>query len=216
MSEAKSLSEENTAKAMKAAENPHHLSVGGYTAKIAKWRREEEEQRRAGLPDMFPGLDEHSRNWVLAQTPTVTPDSKLAEAQKQGLFRPDREKDQLTTAIRTTEYSGHGKTFPNNQASYRKRDRYKKNFEDKMREIAKQEFLEFLANQHIATMADPTVSDGFVASNSAGCTTNMRYPVDDIQVDTPCMLVIPYGRKQNKFREVATGMVVMGVSKGTP
>uniref|UniRef100_K3ZL37 Transposase Tnp1/En/Spm-like domain-containing protein n=1 Tax=Setaria italica TaxID=4555 RepID=K3ZL37_SETIT len=64
--EAKALSEENTAKAMKAAENPHHLGAGGYVAKIAKWRREEVERRRACLPNMFVGLDERSRNWVLA------------------------------------------------------------------------------------------------------------------------------------------------------
>ncbi|XP_072146387.1 uncharacterized protein [Setaria viridis] len=146
MLEAKALSEENTAKAMKAAENPHHLGAGGYVAKIAKWRREEVERRRACLPNMFAGLDERSRNWLL------------------------REKDQLTAAIRTIEHSGRvrgmsstlawGKAFPNDQDSYRKRDHYKKNLEEKMREIARQEFLEFVANPHIATVADLTVSDG--------------------------------------------------------
>uniref|UniRef100_K3YZP9 Uncharacterized protein n=1 Tax=Setaria italica TaxID=4555 RepID=K3YZP9_SETIT len=114
-----------------------------------------------------------------------------------------------------------GKAFLNDQASYRKRGHYKKNLEEKMREIAKQEFLEFLAIHGMSqTMADPTVSDGqrqaeptmigFVAPSSAGSITNVRYPVDDIQVDTPCKLVIPYGRKQNKFQEVATGMAVTG------
>uniref|UniRef100_K3YM34 Uncharacterized protein n=1 Tax=Setaria italica TaxID=4555 RepID=K3YM34_SETIT len=97
------------------------------------------------------------------------------------------------------------------EIGYRKLDRYKKNLEEKMREITKQEFLEFLANHGISqTMADPTVSDGFVAPSSVGSIANMRYPVDDIQVDTLCKLVIPYGRKQNKFREVTTGMAVTG------
>nr|TKW39576.1 hypothetical protein SEVIR_1G187900v2 [Setaria viridis] len=180
----KSLSEENTAKTMKAAENPHHLGAGGYASKVAKWRREKEERRRAGLPDMFASLDERSRNWVLAGIPTVTPNGKV------------KFKHPSTVLI---------------YESYRKRSHYKKNLEEKMREIAKQEFLEFLAIHGMSqTMADPTVSDGFVAPSSAGSITNVRYPVDDIQVDTPCKLVIPYGRKQNKFQEVATGMAVTG------
>uniref|UniRef100_K3Z0W9 Ubiquitin-like protease family profile domain-containing protein n=1 Tax=Setaria italica TaxID=4555 RepID=K3Z0W9_SETIT len=190
----KSPEKKNTAKAMKAAQNTHHLGVGGYTLKIAKWRREEEEQRRAGLPDMFEGLDECSSNWVLARIPKVTPDGKrleqLAEAQKKGLFKLDREKDQITAAIGTVEHSRCGKSFPNDQASYRKRDRYKKNLEEKMREIAKQEFVEFLASQHLAIVADLTVSNGFVAPSSVGFIANVRYPIDDIQVDTPCRLVV--------------------------
>uniref|UniRef100_K4AKC4 DUF8039 domain-containing protein n=1 Tax=Setaria italica TaxID=4555 RepID=K4AKC4_SETIT len=218
-----------------ATENPHHLGVGGYAAKIAKWRREEQERMRAGLPDMFEGLDKRTRNWVLARISNVTPNDKiykrleqLPEVQKKGLSKADKEKDQPTVTIGTAEHSGRvrgmSSTFPNNQASYRKHDRYKKNLEEKMREIAKQEFLEFLANHGISqTMADPTVSNGqrqaeptmllaqtrFVAPSSTGSIANMRYPVDDIQVDTPCRLVIPYGRKQNKFREVATGMAIM-------
>jgi hypothetical protein len=34
--------------------------------------------------------------------------------------------------------------------------------------------------------------------------------VDDIVEDTPCKLVIPYGRKLDKFREVGTAMELMG------
>uniref|UniRef100_K3YZ31 Ubiquitin-like protease family profile domain-containing protein n=1 Tax=Setaria italica TaxID=4555 RepID=K3YZ31_SETIT len=198
---------ENTMKDMKSAEKPHHLGAGGYAAKIAKWRREEEEWRRASLLDMFAGLDERSGNWI--QEPSTELIYKrlaqLAEAEKKGLFRPDREKDQLTAMIRTAKHSGRvlgmsstlpwDKPFPNDQASYRKCDRYKKNLEDKKREIAKQEFLEFLANQHIATLADPIVSDGqqpaeptmllaqtrFITPSSAGSIAKVRYPVDDIQ-----------------------------------
>nr|TKW26896.1 LOW QUALITY PROTEIN: hypothetical protein SEVIR_3G221300v2 [Setaria viridis] len=243
MPEAKALSEENT--------NTHHLGARGYAAKIAKWRREEEAQRRVGLPDLFKGLDECSRNWVLAQISKVTPNDKvkfkhptkdeiyarleqLTKAQKKGLFKPNREKDHLIAAIGTAQHSGRvrrisstliwGKAFPNNQATYKKHNRYKKNLEEKMREIAKQELIEFFASQQLATRADPTASDGqrqveptmllahtrFVFSSSTGSIANVRYPVDDIQVDAPCRLVIPYGRKQNKFREVTTGMAVTG------
>uniref|UniRef100_K3ZD19 DUF8039 domain-containing protein n=1 Tax=Setaria italica TaxID=4555 RepID=K3ZD19_SETIT len=224
MPEAKALSEENTKKARKAAENPHHLGAGGYAAKIAKWRREEEERRIADLPDLFEGLDERSRNWVLARIPTITPDGKLVELQKKGLFMPDRERDQLTATIGTVEHSGcdrgmsstlpWGKEFHNDQASYRKRDHYKKDLEEKMREIAKQEFMEAeLIVSDGQRQAEPTMQlahTRVVAPSSASSMANVRYPIDDIQVDTPCGLLITYGRKQNKFREVASGMVVTG------
>jgi hypothetical protein len=49
-----------------------------------------------------------------------------------------------------------------------------------------------------------------VTPSSAGSIANVRYPVDDIVEDTPCKLVIPYGRKQDKFREVATAMALTG------
>jgi hypothetical protein len=96
---------------------------------------------------------------------TVAPDSKvtfdkptkkqiyekleeLAELQKKGLFKLDR-----AAAIGTPEHFGRvrgisftlpwGKSFREHRASYRKRDRYKKGLEDKMREIAKQELVGF-------------------------------------------------------------------------
>ncbi|RCV11124.1 hypothetical protein SETIT_2G162300v2 [Setaria italica] len=62
------------------------------------------------------------------------------------LFKLDKERDQLTAAIGTTEHSGRvrglsstlpwGKAFQNDQASYKKWDHYKKDLEEKMREIA--------------------------------------------------------------------------------
>jgi hypothetical protein len=68
--------------------------------------------------------------------------------QKIGLFVPDREKDMLTAAIGTPEHPGRvrwissillwGKAFREHRSSYKKRDRYNKQLEDKMREIAKQ------------------------------------------------------------------------------
>jgi hypothetical protein len=123
MAKAVALSVQQKEKAMKAAENPHHLGSGGYAAKMAKWRKEEEERRVAGLPALFEGMDEHSRNWILARVPAIAPDGNvsfhkptteqiyqklegLAEMQKDGLFMPDREKDMLTAAIRMPGHSG--------------------------------------------------------------------------------------------------------------
>jgi hypothetical protein len=42
MAEAVALSVQQKEKALKAAENPHRLGSGGYAAKMAKWRKEEE------------------------------------------------------------------------------------------------------------------------------------------------------------------------------
>uniref|UniRef100_K3Y2Q0 Ubiquitin-like protease family profile domain-containing protein n=1 Tax=Setaria italica TaxID=4555 RepID=K3Y2Q0_SETIT len=152
--EAKALSEENTTKTMKATRNPHHLGVVKF--------------KHLTTDQIYEMLEQ------------------LTEVQKKGLFKSDREKDQLTSVIRIVEHSESvrgitlpwGKAFPNDEASYRKCDRYKKNLEEKMREITKQKFVEFLANQHIATVdVDPS---------SASSIANVRYPIDDIQVDTPC------------------------------
>ena len=54
------------------------------------------------------------------------------------------------------------------------------------------------------------VQFGLIAPSSVGSTTQHRYPVDDIQVDTTCTLVVSYRRKLNKFREIATAMAVTG------
>jgi hypothetical protein len=42
MAKAVSLSVQQKENAMKADENPHHLRSGGYAAKMANWRKEEE------------------------------------------------------------------------------------------------------------------------------------------------------------------------------
>jgi DNA-directed RNA polymerase subunit F len=63
---------------MKAAENPHHLGSGGYAAKMAKWRKEEEEKRVASLQALFEGMDEHSRNWILDRVPAIAPNDNVS------------------------------------------------------------------------------------------------------------------------------------------
>jgi hypothetical protein len=77
-SEAVALSVQQKEKAMKAAENPHCLGSGGYAAKMAKWRKEEEERRVAGLLTIFEGMDERSRNWILARVPAIPPDGNVS------------------------------------------------------------------------------------------------------------------------------------------
>jgi hypothetical protein len=192
-----------------------------------------------------------------ARVPAITPDGNvsfqrasteqiyqklegLAEMQKRGLFMPDREKDMLTAAIGTPEHPGHvrgisstlpwGKAFREHRSSYKKRDRYKKKLEDKMREIAKEELIGFFIQQQqqqavVGPSAENLVSGGsgqvppklmlsqigaISTPSSVGSIANAKHPVDDIEEDTPCKLVIPYGRKLDKFREAGTAMALTG------
>jgi hypothetical protein len=46
--------------------------------------------------------------------------------------------------------------------------------------------------------------------SSVSSIANAKHPMDDIVEDTPCKLVIPYGRKLDKFREVGTVMTLTG------
>jgi hypothetical protein len=255
--EAVALSVQQKEKAMKAAENPHRLGLGGYAAKMATWRKEEEERRVAGLPTIFEGMDERSRNWILARVLAIPPDDNvsfqkplieqiyqklegLAEMQKKGLFVPDKEKDMLTAVIETPEHPGRvrgisstlpwGKAFREHRSSYKKRDHYKKKLEDKMREIAKQELIGFFIQQQqqqasVRPSAENLISGGFgqvppnmmlaqigaiPTPSRVGSIANAKHHVDEIVEDTPCKLVIPYGRKLDKFREVGTTMTLTG------
>jgi hypothetical protein len=248
--EAVALSVQQKEKVMKATENPHRLASGGYAAKMAKWRKEEEKRRVAGLPAIFEGMDERSRNWILARVPAIPPDGNvsfhktsteqiyhklegLAEMQKNGLFVPDREKDMLTAAIGTPEHSGRvrgiSSTLPWGKAFREHRSSYKKQLEDKMREIAKKELIGFFIQQQQASLGPPSaenlISGGFgqvppnlmlaqigaiPTPSSVGSIANAKHPVDDIVEDTPCKLVIPFGRKLDKFREVGTTMALTG------
>ncbi|CAN6356491.1 unnamed protein product [Urochloa humidicola] len=237
------LREKMKEKAQKAAKNAHCLGVGGYDGKIPHWRREEEERRKEGLPDLFAGIDERAKHWCLARrkrrignqivfdNPTTAEIyarlGQVVKAQRKGLFTADREKDQLTEAIGIPEHSGcvrgvssklPWKKASANDPGYKKRDRYQKTLEAKMRAIAKEELSQLLASQQGSLVSNSTqsnlglmvVQSGLVAPSSVESITQHRYPVDDIRVDTPCTLVVPYGRKQNKFRQVATGMALTG------
>jgi hypothetical protein len=162
----------------------------------------------------------------------------LVEMQKKGLFVLDREKDMLTAAIGTPEHPSRvrgisstlpwGKAFHEHQSSYKKRGRYKKQLEDKMREISKQELIGFFIQQQQASVghsAENLISGGsgqvppnlmlaqigsIPTPSSVDSIANTKHPMDDIVEDTPCKLVIPYERKLDKFREVGTAMALTG------
>jgi hypothetical protein len=89
-----------------------------------------------------------------------------------------------------------------------------------MREIAKQELIGFSIQQQQASVgpsAENLISGGSgqVPPNlmlaQIGSIANTKHHVDDIVEYTPCKLVIPYGRKLDKFGEVGTVMALTGV-----
>jgi hypothetical protein len=93
-----------------------------------------------------------------------------------------------------------------------------KKLEDKMREIAMQELIGFFIQQQqqdfVGPSAENLISGGsgqvppnlmlaqiraILTPSSVGSIANAKHPVDDIVEDIPCKLVIPYGRKLDKF-----------------
>ena len=84
-----------------------HLGPGGYIGKIDQWRHEREAVIAAGQPDPYDGLDERGWQWIQPWKPKLVegkpkfdqPENDmvaqkmlaLAELQKQGKFKPQRE-----------------------------------------------------------------------------------------------------------------------------
>jgi hypothetical protein len=110
--------------------------------------------------------------------------------------------------------------FSNDDWSYKKRDRYKRNLEDvieeKMNSMFETKFRSYMQSltqerslklQQITQNPSPPPhlsSIGFTAA------VPTWYPVDDITGDTPCRLHIPIGGVRNKIKEVAIGVAMPG------
>jgi hypothetical protein len=96
-----------------------------------------------------------------------------------------------------------------------------------MREITKQELIGFFIQQQqvsVGPSAENVISGvsrqvlpnlmlaqigAIPTPSSVGSFANAKHLVDDIVEDTPCKLVIPYGRKLDKF-QVGTAMALTG------
>jgi hypothetical protein len=102
--------------------------------------------------------------------------------------------------------------------SYKKRDRYKKTLEEKIEEnintLFENRFMVFIQNLSLQHGSPPLHLLAPQATNlsSMASTTGLGtwYPVDDIMVDTPCRLHIPLGRVENKTKDVATSVAMLG------
>jgi hypothetical protein len=108
--------------------------------------------------------------------------------------------------------------FLKDSTIYKKRDRYKKTLEEKIKEkvnkLLENIFMAFIQNLSQEHGSPPLHLLAPQATNlsSMSSTTSLGtwYPVDDIIVDTPCRLHIPLGRVGNKTKEVATGVAIPG------
>jgi hypothetical protein len=110
----------------------------------------------------------------------------------------------------------HG--FPKDSTRYKKRDRYKKTLEEKIKEkvntLFENRFMTFIQNLNQQEGSPSLHLQAPQAANlsSMGSMTGLGtwYPLDDIMVDMSCRLHIPFDRVGNKTKEVATGVAMRG------
>jgi hypothetical protein len=211
---------------------PHHMGSKRYVAKIPEWKKKIED------------IEERTVNWLLTRS-ELTQDGKLVHKKKgvtavqekvvqltkkkrMGLFKSDRENDILSEALGNTEHTRRIRGvasqiswkvgFPNDAWSYKKRDRYKRNLEDKieeninsmfetkfrscMKSLTQERSLEL---QQIAQNLSPPPHLSSIGSTIVVPTW---YPIDDITGGTPCRLHIPISRVGNKTKEVTNGVAM--------
>jgi hypothetical protein len=155
---------------------------------------------------------------------------QLTKKKRLGLFKCDRENDVLSRALGNAEHTGRIRGvasqmswkvgFLNDAWSYKKHDRYKRKLEDaieeKMNSIFETKFRSYMQSltqerplelQQITQNPSPPPHLSNIGSTTAVPTW---YPVDDITGDTPCRLHIPINRVENKIKEVAIGVTMLG------
>ena len=125
---------------------------------------------------------------------------QLAELQKKGQFKANREKDVLSTAIGSKEHGGHVRGmssklsikdgFEKDRARYRSHDRYK----EEIVAAAENAMEARLKDLFFATLAEQQQSGLLMI--------NVSQEVDTIMSNTPCLLLYPVGRA-GKTKEVA-------------
>jgi hypothetical protein len=152
----------------------------------------------------------------------------FAAKQRLGLFQSDGENDQVNAALANAEHTRHIRGigsqmswkhgFLKDSTSYKKRDRYKKTFEEKIEEkvntLFENRFMTFIQNLSKQEGSPPLHLLAPEAANlsSTGSMIGLDtwYLVDDIMVDTPCRIHIPLDRVGNKTKEVVIGVVIPG------
>jgi hypothetical protein len=100
----------------------HKLGPGGYKAAMPKWAKKDQELHDAGIPDPLEGCTVRTRNWIRGRSHTddsgwLIPSSSevtsviekaktLAAKEKTGEFKSQRERDQLSVALKNEEHRG--------------------------------------------------------------------------------------------------------------
>jgi hypothetical protein len=102
---------------------PTALALVATKCQIPKWRAEEAARQATGLPPRFGNIDERGSHWLLARKPEESesgcltwPDRMtnevaknilaMAAKQKEGSFKPSRERDALSVGLGNLEHPG--------------------------------------------------------------------------------------------------------------
>nr|AAU44319.1 putative polyprotein [Oryza sativa Japonica Group] len=199
----------------------HHLGSGGYSVAMLKWEQMEASLIERGIEPATANWPERSKFWYYAHGGTLNPaDGSLVfgyqiqeaarrltdavEASSQGMFRPDRDRDELTLALQTPEHPGRtrGKGvipwkigFKEDIHTYRSRMRSKRDTEAKIAD------LEFRVSSYELNMQEE------VARKVDECMAAHRS--HDPQPTIPPAMVSPSG---NRSSCVSTGQVASGMA----
>jgi len=231
---AKERSEKNKENAKKKQYH-HVMGPGGYKGAVPKWEAMEADLRAKEITLGTEGWPERAKHWwyghggsldpvsgecvhrKIVFTPTAALVKAMADAQA-GLYRVDRENDELTHALGNPEHTGRTrgkgagvpwkKGFPEYDDSYRSRKRKKDREADRIgkieAEVARMKTaMEALSQRSSQPQEDPALDNSqrrsSVASTQADDHTLLlenapappRYPVDDVREMTPCELHQP-------------------------
>ena len=252
--EAKKRSATNKKNASKK-EYHHSMGSGGYRAIKPKVERLENALLEQGIiPETHLWAD-RAKLWFFGHGGTLHPETgkciftkaqlatPLAELQKimkeveAGEFVPNREKDELSRALRNPEHKGRTRGtegsvpwkygFPDDADSYRSRGRKKAEEADRLKQIEdrltrQQQILDSLTTREAQRHEDPSQQDSGPPSQrkSSVASTELfrpdisarRYPVDDITERENCELHAPL---MNITVKVAVGVVLAAVTNGT-
>ena len=107
----------------KAKKYHHRLGTGGYVSAVPKWEAMEDAFRAKGITPGTDGWPERAKHWWYAHGGTLHPETgetvfnekilhpsqklidAMADAQR-GIFKPERENDELTRALGNPEHPG--------------------------------------------------------------------------------------------------------------
>ena len=139
----------------------HHLGPGGYKSKLPKWNESERNMKAVGVTPQIETWPERCRTWFYAHGGKLDPKTgavlelaslkeatdellkAIAEA-RAGVYEPEREKDELSRALKNPEHPGRtrGKGlvpwllgFADWNDSYRSRERKKKHEVDRIQDL---------------------------------------------------------------------------------
>jgi hypothetical protein len=207
----------------------HRLGPGWYKDAIPLWTKKEHELHEARIPDPLEGCTLRTRKLIRGRSridgnrQLVTSNSDITRVienandlitkEKASKFKPQCQKDQLSSALKTEEYRGRTRAissiaswkegFAEDIHVYKKRGRHDtdiKSTNNDEEQFATQ-FLNFLRKHTYIVMSQVFVPQinldigtRFTPSSGGSAPGHQKYPVDDINELTPCTVLYVKGR----------------------